>query len=571
MLPALSDFFKDNLADSLKALLRPAGLIPAAVFVLLQVLFILPLLSELNNPVAAAFLSLDSTWQLVVISVLAFMLGYLLSSMSNTILRLATGELWSDSRWIAPMMRGWQESRLATLDKQRASLDEKLKENIPYLLTKDVNHLSVEEVQLIQYRWERTRDFPRAKGYLAATALGNVLNAGTDNVWQRYGMDTTALWPHMENTLTEQKALGERIAGEKSALDFLLNLAFVLCIFAIENMLLHLGLRPWPALIWSLVLLTLAYLVYGGAVAKGIAWCEAIQLAFDEAPLREKLRGSLGLRKFSSKADEYEVWRRISLWLLWGGDNRPDDVFEGQPADDSKQMKVSYEGSSNVKVSLRDTVIDERTSVSPESEMTTVEWKQYVSYIALISAAHSEDNNCECAAEGAYLIVTDPRVPNVDVLPNVQTTSDWQRLGITHSRIPTGNPDRPDDLLWHIERVRHNGTLVLQYKLLKAILFRATTTNLNILSYSIPVDTGGSAFVYTFRVKKVGTGEQASIEVEDIRYPLPGQLANGSFRVVGGVDRIMESDAVEGRSRWDLGRVPEGQVAELRFTIVKEG
>jgi hypothetical protein len=79
-LPVISDFLKDTFSDSLKKPLQPSGLFVAAIFLLLQLLLILPLLARHDHPLAFAFLNLTSLWQAVLATLLALVLAYLLLS-----------------------------------------------------------------------------------------------------------------------------------------------------------------------------------------------------------------------------------------------------------------------------------------------------------------------------------------------------------------------------------------------------------------------------------------------------------------------------------------------------------
>ena len=77
-MPAFSDFLKSTLDESLKKLLQPHGLIPAAIFLLLNLLFVFLPLADVNYPAAEWFLRFSDAWKLLIGTALLLVLGYLL-------------------------------------------------------------------------------------------------------------------------------------------------------------------------------------------------------------------------------------------------------------------------------------------------------------------------------------------------------------------------------------------------------------------------------------------------------------------------------------------------------------
>ncbi len=103
MLPAISEFLKGTFDESLKKLVQPSGIIAAAIFLLLNLLIIYPPLAAKELAIITNFAALDSAWQIVIGLTVLVVLSYMLVSLSNSILRLMTGELWSDS----PLIGAW--------------------------------------------------------------------------------------------------------------------------------------------------------------------------------------------------------------------------------------------------------------------------------------------------------------------------------------------------------------------------------------------------------------------------------------------------------------------------------
>jgi hypothetical protein len=94
---AVAKFLQGKVDESLTKFLQPAGLVPAAVFVVLNLAFILPELSAAGVSFATGFGELDESWQTVIAAFAVVVLGYLLISVSGNILDLLSGESWRDT------------------------------------------------------------------------------------------------------------------------------------------------------------------------------------------------------------------------------------------------------------------------------------------------------------------------------------------------------------------------------------------------------------------------------------------------------------------------------------------
>lgn len=97
MLTAVSELLKGTFNESLKKLLQPAGIIAASVFLLLNVLFIVPTLEAQGVQLAVALNQLDDGWKFLLFAAFVIVFAYVLLSLGSTILRLMTGELLTAS------------------------------------------------------------------------------------------------------------------------------------------------------------------------------------------------------------------------------------------------------------------------------------------------------------------------------------------------------------------------------------------------------------------------------------------------------------------------------------------
>src|SRR5438132_14027493 len=100
MLTAIGDLVKGTFSESLKRPLQPSGLFAAAIFVALNLILIYPVLIEINQPLALAMRDAGGPVQAFLGVLVVLIVSYVLSSLTNTILNLMSGELWRNSEWI---------------------------------------------------------------------------------------------------------------------------------------------------------------------------------------------------------------------------------------------------------------------------------------------------------------------------------------------------------------------------------------------------------------------------------------------------------------------------------------
>lgn len=139
----------------------------------------------------------------------------------------------------------------------------------------------------------------------------------------------TAFWPHMQIIVANdnEQALGKRIDDEKTTLDFLVSLTFILILFTVELVLTQFFVfNQRLELAWAVLPFALTLFVYHAAVNQANTWGISVQLAFDTR--RDALRKILCLRPFANEEDERAVWKKVGAWLLYGVPC--DDVFVTQ-------------------------------------------------------------------------------------------------------------------------------------------------------------------------------------------------------------------------------------------------
>lgn len=563
MLPTISDFFKDTFGESLKKPLQPAGLFAAAIFLLLNLVFVFPFLIEQHNAVATAFLGLSTAWQIVLVSILALVLAYLLLSMSTTILKLMTGELWATSPLLGKVFKERNKQRHKKRNDSIIKDDQGRQRRF--------EDLTPEELQEL---WELSTIFPKDGRYMAPTALGNVLNATAIEIWQRYQIDMTALWPHMETVIAEKTPLVSRLDNEKATLDFLVNLAFVLGAFALEYGLLCLWSKQWLSLLWLLVFIVLVYIVYRAAVSKALSWGDVVQMVFDLH--RDELRTALGLRDCKSRAEERQVWEKASRWLLWGPQEKEgetvhyDEIFKDEP-EPTVAPALSYRASPNVKVEIEDRIrilqkdALERSLVDGALESVML-YDQYIEYVVLVS------NTGETEANGVHLIIFDSRVLPMNRYPSVDNQEDWKDIKVMGSIIRADKQKPTDAVLWRISHLPPNSARMLCYRLPACGLI-ATTNNSELSISAIRRDIVHILPTYTFSLKNKGKDriQDAALHVSYAGIVVPHPHPTGELKV-NDLSKSIAPQAVDSPSgyRWDLGEVGTDQSVALSYDMPKQ-
>jgi hypothetical protein len=298
-MPALAEFLKGTVNDSLTKILQPAGLIPGALFVLLNVGFVLPRAKTEKVGVATSYAELDGTWQVVVAAALVLAIGFLLLSASGSVLDTLAGRTWRTSifgvflRWVRKKRRNKLANRIAQVNDFGSGAD-------------------IERLDELLWR-QRTRTAPAGR-LPAATALGDVLLAAEHGIKERYGLSVAALWEPLRASQKSDDPATTAAAESKATLDLMGNLTFVLVAFTLEAIVVYTLFDDPRAVLLALLGLPVAYVAYRVTVAKGISWCDAIDTAV--ALHAHELLGSLGIRKATGGADRRALLEQASDFML---------------------------------------------------------------------------------------------------------------------------------------------------------------------------------------------------------------------------------------------------------------
>jgi hypothetical protein len=555
MLPAVGDFLKGTFGESLKKPLQPAGIVPASILLLLNVVLVFPALVDQGQPVALALRELGGVGQAVLVMAAVLSLSYLLLGLTGSILKLMTGELWADSPFVGPLLKQHQSSNFL-------GLKHKIWER-----NATTPHGRVQRSRSLL---RLTTDYPPNRDMMEPTTLGNVLQATVAYLWQRYGIDMQALWPHMETIVADNDPLASRINDEKATLDFLLNMTLVLYLFGFEHLTIRFLLRQWPDALWSVCFLALGWATYGAATGKARAWSASIQQAFDL--YRDNLRKALHIRPFLSLQDEKEVWQRVSRWLLWG--EPPSDVFDPTgTAPCSPPSRLTLTHSDNVQVELAERIPFVLTCAHSEHVRCHA-----VKYVLLVTRRISDSQlRTEHSTNAAYVAVTDTEVSSPSEAPLCRSASPWK-----FKQMPIAEGGKGQTLLWSLDHVPLDGAEMLEYDLPTAhIRMHCNKSGLELVAPVQETPRAGlleREYDLTFTCRG-GIPRGARVGVSDTRIRAPGQC----FRWVAIGDNapaLIEPDGPTPASalsdqhicRWTINEdLQQGTAVRLGFLVAKPG
>jgi hypothetical protein len=417
---SIAEFISGTVNESLKKLLQPVGLIPASLFVLLNLAFVYPSARSDGVQLATTFSGLDAPTQAAVVALLALALSYFLLSASSTILDVLGGELIRGSVLYALLVlvqRG-RRARLA------AAGD-----------------------------WYLSRRFyvsPEGEDDLPPlpSSLGNVLRATQGSVAQRYGIDIAALWSQFVAT-PELKDLPARavVEDERASRDILINTALVLWVFALEGLVYFTAQDHPRDVLLSLVAVPAGYLAYRVSVKKAEAWGDAVETLVDLH--RDKLHAALKLAPYTSLSTERRVWQRATRFYLGADEGTADDVFERQGRPSVTAIPSGEVAAATPVAAVRE---------GPETVAGKV-WLRWIDYVVLVARTG------QAAVSGAEVLVNDPRVARIAGAPVLL----YVPPVAAQVEVVAADAGR-DALLWRIGPLGAGTAISLRYRLPLAVI-----------------------------------------------------------------------------------------------------
>src|SRR6266851_169613 len=462
MLPVISEVFKTAFDDGLKKLVQPAGLVPGAILVLLNVVAVYPVLFAHNQRVVTAFDNLADPWKLVIATAIVLLVGFVILNLSASILRAMTGELWRES----PLFDALRDMHKSHRDKLQANA-----ETLPQGSSGQVNAL-----------YDLHTRYPEGDEFLMPTRLGNAMSAAALALWTSYGIDLGATWAQMRDRMQaddgQSKALSA-IDDQKLNLDTLCNLAFVFFAVAIEAMLISIWLRDISLIPWVVGGLAIGYITYSTSITTAVAWGDQVQAAFDL--YRGSLCDALGLPKDATSKAERQRWTDASRALLWDTPN--DDLFT--PATDAKPKPNATANLSVVDLSP-DVATPRIVSRNPRIQ------RWVVGYRLLVTPVIHKHLPTSISHVDGYIELSDSRLP--EAAPASASVPIPPPTGIVVDMVRPAAPQDPQSFrVWAITNLGLAQSVLLTYEITHELSLECAVPGAHRHAATLEVVQGGDS------------------------------------------------------------------------------
>jgi hypothetical protein len=284
----------------------------------------------------------------------------------------------------------------------------------------------------------------------------------------------------------------------------------------------------------------MAYLVYRAAVDKAVAWGDVVRMVFELH--RGALAQKLELRPFKSRAEERQLWKGISGWMLWVPDkdrrNKPgtpwpsDNLFTPVPAEPAVP-ELSWIASDNVNVQVNPTHNSEEwRDVSIQDY--GIEYVQYQHYVVGVSTKNDK-HQAPILFQSAYILITYPQVKYIDPTLTLENAAEWGNPPPSGQIIPSGSSESQQKLLWQIPTIQSHSGRVLIFKTAVARRCVATTDQpgLKVVGTTKLVKGENEAFYhYRFTVTNTteATKDDIKLMVVDHRFVLSEKIPSGTTK-----------------------------------------
>lgn len=294
------------------------ALLPAAVFVLVVHVFVVPMLPwewRLITRVAV----LDAQWQVASLVVAATLIAGLLSVMNTSITRFYEGYPWANGwlgRWRAAHHRAALLQR-----RRRVRLARELGRRLRRTRPLDPRRDALDTVRDDADR-EVHASYPAPRSVLP-TRLGNVIRAFENYSRDQYGISAIPLWPRFVSRIRADHAAA--IDDAKTSFDVAINLSFLSALTAFA-MIAIVVIYPLPLAetrlrVWFLIRLAAAigliWAFYELAIDRAGAWGDLVRGVFDL--YRWDVLKDLGYETRPGDLEsERALWTAISVQMIFG-------------------------------------------------------------------------------------------------------------------------------------------------------------------------------------------------------------------------------------------------------------
>lgn len=307
-----------------------AGYLPAALFVALNQYLVF---SERFKGKSITLFTPDFklgpfTGENIAGLILPLFIGMLLFAFNTLIIQFFEGAFkWQQDFLLRPWMRANRKrcrdryGKLVTLKNEyikqlvrQSSESQVERDDAAYKVTGLRLQIQVENDRLEKI--EPMPSLPQRVERIRPTALGNTFALMEEYAYDRYGIDSMAIWPRLQTLLPD--AVKTNIGNQKLLLDFLLNLVALAGLFGIEAVLA--GLLRFP-LQWALIAagigaFLVAWALYQAAVSVTATMGLFVTAAFDY--YRGAVLDKFGLTQPATVEEEQFLWLQLASFLRRG-------------------------------------------------------------------------------------------------------------------------------------------------------------------------------------------------------------------------------------------------------------
>lgn len=284
------------------------ALFPAALFVLLWLVFVAPLLPPgLTLPAPQL---LGEEWGPLAIGFATILVAGLIYNLDVALIQFYEGYPWRKS-----LLGRWR-SRVHT----RRMREQQNRGDALFHVAKE-GAAGFGRLEGVRTNVARTlnNEYPDRESLVLPTRLGNVLRAFERYPAVQYEIESIVFWPRLVDVM--ESGYAEAVDGARTSFLFLLTLSFLTSVLALATLLAGLVYLP-PNPFIHLVLPVAGFAVaarwlYRLSLGRASAWGEMVKGAFDlyRWPLLEKMGFE---QKPRTRAEERALWSRITQQVLYG-------------------------------------------------------------------------------------------------------------------------------------------------------------------------------------------------------------------------------------------------------------
>jgi hypothetical protein len=335
-----------------------AAYLPAALFLVAQLLFVLPgapipLLPQ-GKPTTAATSAVgeagaaaqvpDSqsdgveanngespSWVSTIASLIAnlllpVLLGILLLALNAVIIRFFEGAFRWEQWLLSPLTKRQKEKarslygKLVGLKGYYTSTLQELLVLPPGQKRESAEQRRVSLTLEIQKEHDRIdkeaplQTLPRRAEMVLPTSLGNAFAVLEEYSYERYGMDAMIFWPRLRPLVEEP--FETQLVNTKVVLDMVLNVALLAGIFGVECLVLALLHHVWLPIVAGVIAITIGYAAYQGGVQAVLSLQGLVAQCFDF--YRKPLLKKFDLIPPDDLEAEQAIWLQLGQFLRRG-------------------------------------------------------------------------------------------------------------------------------------------------------------------------------------------------------------------------------------------------------------